>query len=233
MIHVESDRSTRELIKLDKQLWKHQQHLNPETSSLLLSQVCNQLGISNAQDLPQCIDRICVAVKLIPQMKQFINEITGIITAFSKDSPDQSVASSTVYKLNHIIQQVRLWAEQADESQEIKAFVDEIHHILGIPHSAASLALCREELKQTRTSPKALYADIPADAAQQAVGHFRDLFEIKSATGVLPRMNDLYVFWAEVNDGLSKIQQLLEIDQHVQPGRVLIHALEALEKSRH
>jgi hypothetical protein len=43
--------------------------------------------------------------------------------------------------------------------------------------------------------------DVPVDVAQQAVSHFRNLFELPSANTVIPKMNDLFVFYAEVNDG--------------------------------
>ena len=47
------------------------------------------------------------------------------------------------------------------------------------------------------------------DGALNAISHFRDLFEIRSSAGVLPKMNDLYVFWAEVNAGLGKLKEVL------------------------
>jgi hypothetical protein len=40
--------------------------------------------------------------------------------------------------------------------------------------------------------------------SQQAVNHFRDLFEVRSSSGVIPKMNEIYVFWAEVNAGMLK-----------------------------
>lgn len=51
-------------------------------------------------------------------------------------------------------------------------------------------------------------------------------------------MNEIYVFWAEVNAGmirkklilgLVRIREILSLDASIQPGRVLIHAYEALE----
>jgi hypothetical protein len=43
--------------------------------------------------------------------------------------------------------------------------------------------------------------DVPTDIAQQAISHFKNLFELPSTTTVIPKMNDLFVFYAEVNDG--------------------------------
>ena len=50
-------------------------------------------------------------------------------------------------------------------------------------------------------------------------------------------MNEIYVFWAEVNAGriihlslgLVRIREALSLDSSIQPGRLLIHAYEALE----
>jgi hypothetical protein len=39
------------------------------------------------------------------------------------------------------------------------------------------------------------------DLVQQAVQHFRDLFEVRSTSNLLPKMNEIYVFWAEVTAG--------------------------------
>jgi hypothetical protein len=56
------------------------------------------------------------------------------------------------------------------------------------------------------------------------------LFEISTPTAVLPKMNDLYVFWAEVNEGLVGLRKVLNLEASAQPGRVLIHALDACKK---
>lgn len=41
-------------------------------------------------------------------------------------------------------------------------------------------------------------------------------------------MNELFVFWAEVNDGLLGIREKLRIDKDVLPGRLLQMVLERL-----
>jgi hypothetical protein len=74
---------------------------------------------------------------------------------------------------------------------------------LGIKVSAGSSDLCLAEMNrimEQKISSK-LY-DVPVDVAQQAVSHFRNLFELASVNTVIPKMNDLFVFYAEVNDGI-------------------------------
>jgi hypothetical protein len=85
-----------------------------------------------------------------------------------------------------------------------KAFIEDVHKALYVPISVGSNELCLVELNRVleAQSPSKLYAHVPADAAQQAVDHFRNLFELSSSSAVLPKMNDLFVFWAEVNDGM-------------------------------
>ena len=42
-------------------------------------------------------------------------------------------------------------------------------------------------------------------------------------------MNDLFVFWAEVTAGLGRLKEALSLDDAAQPGRILVHAADALE----
>ncbi|KAI8816230.1 uncharacterized protein EV422DRAFT_299300 [Fimicolochytrium jonesii] len=66
------------------------------------------------------------------------------------------------------------------------------------------------------------------ETMQRDLNHFRDLFEVPPNDAVVPRMNDLYVFSAEVAQGLDRLQDLLGLESSVQRGRVLSHAVEAL-----
>jgi hypothetical protein len=71
-----------------------------------------------------------------------------------------------------------------------------------VKKSASSFDLCIAELHRIMDQKSSrLYDNVPIDTAQQAISHFRNLFELTSINAVLPKMNDLFVFNAEVNDG--------------------------------
>lgn len=104
-----------------------------------------------------------------------------------------------------------------------------------------SLPMLIEEVRSKCTLPRKLYPDVPEEIAQQALSHFRDLFEVRNAS-VIPRMNELFVFWSEATDGIKNISDnslglermrgILGLDASVQPGRLLDLTCQALEKSK-
>lgn len=79
----------------------------------------------------------------------------------------------------------------------------ELHEKLGVKYSSGSFELCLVELsrmmKEGRTVGGVLIPE--SDVSQQAVSHLMGLFNINAIDQVIPKMNELYVFWAEVNDG--------------------------------
>ncbi len=55
-------------------------------------------------------------------------------------------------------------------------------------------------------------AQVPLEAAQEAMSHFRDIFEVRSASGTIAKMNEIYVQLAEVDQGNHIL--FLEITQY-------------------
>lgn len=110
---------------------------------------------------------------------------------------------------------IRNWAEIVSASRDQKVFVKEVHDILGLPEAVGSLQQCLAEIsKQSKSSPKP-QNELSTDMAQQAVAHFRNLFELRDASSVLPRMNDLFVFCAEVEDGNFMLSRFNQAQRYV------------------
>lgn len=88
---------TRELIKRDKQLYFE----GVSMESKLASEVASKLGIKNPKHLPACVDRICSAVKLIPQMRNFIEDIKKLVNGDGMNL-EQIVTAVSKLKLNDL-----------------------------------------------------------------------------------------------------------------------------------
>lgn len=176
--HDSADRlrqSTRELIHQDKISYQVAGIMSghPEKLAHILSSVCTALGVKSAQELPQSIDRICMAVKLIPQMKhvrsltQFIYEMIAVVQAFTvtrSSSPNSTSKSEQAVSLGHIVRQTREWAEMCSQVEDLEMFSAQVHEILHIKRSASSLNACLDEMKKfTAKSPRQLYADVPLE----------------------------------------------------------------------
>jgi hypothetical protein len=76
-----------------------------------------------------------------------------------------------------------------------------VHSIMNVKMTSQSIPLLIEELRVKCAEPRKLFPDIPEELAQKALAHFRDLFEVRDYAAVIPRMNELFVFWSEVSNG--------------------------------
>ncbi|KAJ3270784.1 hypothetical protein HDV01_007403 [Terramyces sp. JEL0728] len=224
---------TRERIIRDKKKWKEKagkfEHLDSQESRATLLEICTKLGITDYENLSACVDRIIAVVKLVPQMEKFIRQVNATVRAYNiKDTQSQNTDSM---KLDQTVEIMRSWAEIASNSKEANRFITRVHDILGIPISAGSFELCLTSMAASILQRSKSPEGIQPDFSQQALLRFIDLFEIKNTSQILNKMNELYIFWTEVNAALLKLQQVLRVDK-VQPGRLIVIASEMLEKNK-
>ena len=77
-----------------------------------------------------------------------------------------------------------------------------MHERLNIPNSPGSLEVCKVELeKLISLSKSATLNGLTPDLSQQATTHFMNMFAITTPSQVEHKINEIYIFWAEVNDG--------------------------------
>ncbi|KAJ3311714.1 hypothetical protein HDV04_003859 [Boothiomyces sp. JEL0838] len=224
---------TRERIIRDKKKWKEKagkfENLDSQEARATLLEICAKLGITDYENLSACIDRIIIVVKLVPQMEKFIRQVNATVRAYTiKDNQSQNTESM---KLEQTVEVIRNWAEMASNSKEANRFITRVHDILGIPISHGSYELCLTSMATSILQRSKSPEGIQPDFSQQALLRFIDLFEIKNTNQILTKMNELYIFWTEVNAALLKLQQVLKVDK-VQPGRLIVIASEMLEKNK-
>jgi uncharacterized protein YecA (UPF0149 family) len=115
--------STRELIQRDKKQWKIMNGdligMTEQEMKLLIQDICTRLGITDYQNVGSCIEKIEFAVKLIPQMEQFIREVNAIIFAYNLNI-SQSTGTQKTLKLSKSLEVVREWAESSQTNVEHK-----------------------------------------------------------------------------------------------------------------
>lgn len=115
-----------------------------------------------------------------------------------KDNQSQNTESM---KLEQTVEVIRNWAEMASNSKEANRFITRVHDILGIPISHGSYELCLTSMATSILQRSKSPEGIQPDFSQQALLRFIDLFEIKNTNQILTKMNELYIFWTEVNAG--------------------------------
>ncbi|KNE60278.1 hypothetical protein AMAG_05688 [Allomyces macrogynus ATCC 38327] len=116
----------------------------------------------------------------------------------------------------------RLPGETPDEDAELMA-VEEIKRLLAFEKNTH-----RRETRQLAvatgegTSPEATYARV--------VSHFCNLFEVSTLADAFPKLNELFVFTAEVENGLRRLRDVLGVGEGVPvtPAAVLNRAADEL-----
>ena len=97
------------------------------------------------------------------------------------------------------IEIIRTWAHESTATKEYEKFVSSLHEILFIPAGPGSLDIVLSEVEQLVDSKTSRSRIIDTDS-DKAVDHFKQLFPL-GKTDIKMRMNELYVFCAEVEDG--------------------------------
>jgi hypothetical protein len=112
------------------------------------------------------------------------------------------MTSAAPQKLSESLSIIRKWAVSMSATLEVEKFLNDLHRILEIQSSAGSLERCVMELKRVMTLAQSSAKAVPdMDASQKVVLHIIGLFGIENQDQVISKMNELYVFWAEVNNG--------------------------------
>ncbi|KAJ3088931.1 hypothetical protein HK102_007622, partial [Quaeritorhiza haematococci] len=163
-------------------------------------------------------------------------------------------------KLAKTIDKLKDWEYELGRMDGLMDFRRRVHDALGISTAnPASDVICVEEIRKMVVQVQVLVDDVVNSAANaknsndklangeegssrnkeaeeavaamtKAINHFRHLFEVRSEGDVLPKMNEIYVFWAEVQAGLARLREALGVPGTLQPGRVLVRAAECVEE---
>jgi lysyl-tRNA synthetase class I len=172
-----------------------------EETKRILKKVCYGLGINNLTDIESKIDKINMVVRLIPQMENFIRQINATVNAYELDTSTNT--NNQTRKLDELLKIVRKWAE--NYTKDDKGFIKDIHELLYIQQDESSYKSCLLEIIKL-IEPKKSDSQI----SKQCFEHFKNLFEVNDDMKVLMKMNDLFVFWAEVNDGIGVLSRAFE-----------------------
>ncbi|KAL2915477.1 DNA-directed DNA polymerase alpha catalytic subunit pol1 [Polyrhizophydium stewartii] len=231
-----SQMSTRDLIRRDKKLWRTKlayiDTLSREQACELLKDICIKLSIRQITQIPLCVERIRVVMRLVGQMEAFIREVDTIVTAHTAGTSDAR-APDAPHKLSHLVGVIRSWAENAADAADLKAFSNRVHNELQIQRrEGVSPLLCLERL---RLLVRASAQSKPQTAEQQAQStdffvQFCQLYKVETHKEALTAMNNMFILQQEVESGLDRLRQALGADVKVQPIRLLVNAAEVLEK---
>ncbi|KND02064.1 uncharacterized protein SPPG_02567 [Spizellomyces punctatus DAOM BR117] len=235
---------TRDLIRMDKKAYKLRlfkiDNLSLEECQELLKDVCVKFDINDIDRLSTALETVETVIRLVPQMEKFIQGVDGAVWAHksrflgdNENEGDVQLGPRLYHRLPETLEVVESWAKSIGDIEVLRDFRRRVHDIMRTRQTASSDENCLEAIRRMQSGQQQRQrvpsAGAPVnDAAYLAVNHFRDLFELRPTEDVQAKMNDLYVFYAEVQAGLGRLRDTLGLDHSIQPGRVLVHAADAV-----
>ncbi|KAI9025579.1 hypothetical protein DFJ74DRAFT_664783 [Hyaloraphidium curvatum] len=230
---------TRDLIRRDKMAYKLKLFkidlLETEECQEILKDVCLKLDVDDVSKILPTLNEVEAALKLLPQIQAFVGHVDSLVwdegrgTAAKFSELGRLGAPLPARKLADTLAALADWSELVREAKQLRSFRADVHEIAGLPESSKSDRLCIEELRQHRAAAdrkgRAPERIDPVDQGfARMIKHFRNLFDIPSLDAVIPRINQLYVFEAEVESGLRRLRSMLRL-QTKKPSEILAESI--------
>ncbi|TPX65088.1 hypothetical protein SpCBS45565_g05415 [Spizellomyces sp. 'palustris'] len=232
---------TRDLIRMDKKAYKLRlfkiDSLSLEECQELLKDVCVKFDINDIDRLSTALETVETVIRLVPQMEKGVDVAVWAhksrFLGGNEDEGDARLGPRLYHRLPETLEVVESWAKSIGDIEVLRDFRRRVHDIMRTRQTTSSDENCLEAIRRMQSGQQQRQrlpsAGAPVnDAAYLAVNHFRDLFELRPTEDVQAKMNDLYVFYAEVQAGLGRLRDTLGLDHSIQPGRVLVHAADAV-----
>eukprot|EP00656_Telonema_subtile_P054268 TRINITY_DN8072_c0_g1_i2.p1 TRINITY_DN8072_c0_g1~~TRINITY_DN8072_c0_g1_i2.p1 ORF type:complete len:232 (-),score=85.98 TRINITY_DN8072_c0_g1_i2:54-749(-) len=155
----------------------------------LLQGCCVELALSDATQIPDALSVLSTTVLAVPKMERFISQIQAVASQVHGAVP-----------VAQILSVLQGWADQIRASSTVKP-QPKVPEKPPAPPAWAVLAAA--ELSETPGE----------EQAQKICSHFQHLFDVSSADGVLPKINEIYLFTEETRNMLTLIRSLLNLDR--------------------
>lgn len=231
------------------------QAMPPPAMVQLLQDCCRELQLQDAQLLPPAVRKLCRALAALPPMEAFIRDVCAI--ALSRGAPSEAV-SGRVPSTKVVLQVLQRWARELDELERLRDLVAVLSEALSrralpdamsssaAPRGTAAAALAPRDMldavndlvQQERKALRALdtfeRADLhlqlqPEDLLSKLCNHFGRLFSLKSTEGMLPKMNELFLFVNEQHNLLKVLRSMLGLEASASSHALLSALRQALD----
>lgn len=179
--------------RLNYRLNLHELDSIPRTvSASVLKELCRTLEITDISELSPAVAKLVAACSAIPRLDKFARDVTDLVQAADKTLPG-------TFRL------LKRWKEQRDDVAEALAVREKLKMKLGDQDDivAALDAVIHEKERATTAlaafaSAQTLVDHTPEAALSFIVSHLQTLFDVKTADGLVPRLNQLYLRHAEL-----------------------------------
>ena len=241
---------TSSLVRRDRENHRLRLHtldtLSRSSSIELLKSVCRILGIGGGANgtagvaylIEPTVERVQQVILAVPRMQAFVREVCKAMQV----NPGTTLGVAMELGLT----QLRAWESDRQSWQQLKrlrdALVNDIctRPVLSteggiLPQDFADDARLLAEVKgllaaegkaevqeQYYAAAEAAMGEQPQELTNRIVAHFMQIFDVKSGVrGVLPKMNEVFLFTSEQNTFMAAARAMLGVNPHATTAAVM------------
>ncbi|XP_064166330.1 centrosomal protein of 70 kDa isoform X1 [Anguilla rostrata] len=218
------------------------EHLPPPVCRTYLKSACKELDV---QDLSQLVPILKLRARQAESSLRLVKILSAIRTTLcspraplqlhkqrpSRNSPNEATEGA---EFEELLPTVEIWAEQLCSLKELHCALKKLVQRL-LPWQpvggsvtptdgvrVAELLLMVETLLEEteKSNPKEVRSPTK-NSLKSMVSHFQKLFDVRSLSGVYPRMNEVYSKLGEMTNAMRNLRDILQLDDRAPPSEVV------------
>ena len=223
----------------------------------LLQNCCRELQLTDAQLLPSALRKMCRALAALPPMEAFIREVCALALSRAAPTEAPSVRVPSTKAVLLVLQRWTHELGELEQLRDLVAVLSQALGKRTLPGGAFGVVsplaapgalepltprdilhavndLVQQERKALRAIDTFERADLhlhlqPEDLLSKLCTHFGRLFSLKSTEGMLPKMNELYLFVNEQHNLLKVLRSMLGLEMSASSHALLGALRQALD----
>ncbi|CEG41736.1 uncharacterized protein PHALS_12065 [Plasmopara halstedii] len=212
-----------------------------ETMLEVVKHVCRILHLTDITLIGPSLDKLCGVVAAVPRMEKFIRDVCGFVYFNLNENTGEH--PNDHFELEHVLPTLQQWMVERQKLHALEGFKVSIitelckraiePNLLEDNNRESSISrpttLSRAiqivaelvELEKSVIHHREIYAQAAVEVERrpnvlinQIVRHFSHLFQVKAIDGVLPKINETYLFINEMKNFSRVIGDLLHLEKN-------------------
>ncbi|KAG1693569.1 hypothetical protein DVH05_023334 [Phytophthora capsici] len=227
-----------------------------ETTLEVVKHVCRVLHLTDITLIAPSLDKLCSVVAAVPRMEKFIRDVCGFVFLNLNDNVEGKSGDEAKFELEQVLPTLQQWMVERKKLHALESFkasiitelckrtvepsvLDNQEENASRPSHPTTLSRAVHivsdlvELEKSVIHHREIYTQAAAEVERrpnvlinQIVRHFSHLFQVKSIDGVLPKINEIYLFVNEMKNFLHVIRDHL----HLNKDASLVHCLNVIKE---
>mmetsp|Transcript_82 Transcript_82/g.123 ORF Transcript_82/g.123 Transcript_82/m.123 type:complete len:887 (-) Transcript_82:43-2703(-) len=224
--------STAEMIRRDKQ--NHRLGLNrltalPKSAAHdILQQLCRVLEIGDVEMLVPAVQKMCWVVRAMPKLEHFVKEVSSFVLLHGDDTTLSKRGGTAA--LNDVLPQLKRWVNGIRKLNLYTSFrssiMEELKRSSGLKSGNTPGSLTDDQMvfairelvtleqdmmrnKEVFHASEEYMKQHPELALTRCVSYFQELFSVRNLEGVMPKINETYLFVEELTNFVQVLRPTL------------------------